>query len=68
MNVIEKDLAEINKMSREEMAELYRFAPVGHRFFIEGTPQWEAFNKRFNELGRMSPEISKKIGWTPPNG
>ena len=53
----------IDKMSREGMARLWRFAPSGHPYFVSGTELWEHFSKRFMELGSMSPEISKKIGW-----
>ena len=58
---IEAMTKEITSMTREEMCQLWRFAPVGHLFFQ--SPLYEIFNKRFKELGGFSPEISKKIGW-----
>lgn len=53
--------AEIDAMSRLEMASRWRFAPIGDTLF-EGE-SGEYFDKRFKELGGFSPEISKKIGW-----
>jgi len=53
----------IDSMSREEMARLWRFAPVGHPVFDGTLPLYDYFKKRFNELGGMNAEISKKIGW-----
>ena len=54
--------AEIDGLSREEMCRLWRFAPSGHRYFDRSKPFYEYFEKRFSELGRFSPEISKRIG------
>jgi hypothetical protein len=59
----EEEIEIINKMSREEMCSLWRFAPAGHPYFKRGNGLTEAFEKRFKELGGFSPEISKKIGW-----
>jgi len=54
----------IYKMSHEELARLYRFAPSGDPLFVTGTELWECFRKRFiEELGGFTPEISKAIGW-----
>jgi len=52
----------IKKMTREEMASLWRFAPAEHPYFNKTLPYWEVFEKRFKKLDGMSPEISKKIG------
>lgn len=52
----------IDKMSREEMARMWRFTPSGHIYFQYG-PVYDYFEARFKELGGFSPEISKKIGW-----
>jgi|GEM_PF-1220278 len=60
---IENWKKEIDKMSRVEMARLKRFAPVGHPVFREGTELPDYFERRFKELGGMSPEISKQILW-----
>ena len=57
------DLEKINAMSREEMCRLWRFTPPGHSWFVSGSAQCEAFEKRFKELGGFSPEISKRLGW-----
>lgn len=53
----------INKMSHYEMAKLWRFAPSGHPYFDTTLPYFAVFKKRFTELGGMTPEISKAIGW-----
>ena len=54
--------AEIDVMSREEMARRWRFAPVGDPMFQGEVGDY--FKERFfGELGGFSPEISKKIGW-----
>lgn len=54
--------AEIDKLDRVEMARLWRFARVGHPYF-QGE-SYEYFKNRFSNLGGMSPDISKEIGWT----
>lgn len=53
----------INSMTHIEMARLYRFAKSGHPYFDSTLPFKEIFMKRFNELGGMTPQISKQIGW-----
>lgn len=53
----------IDAMTREDMCRLWRYAPPGHPYFKRGTPEQEYFEKRFNQLGGFSPEISKRIGW-----
>ena len=55
--------AKMGGMSRSEMARLRRFAPAGHPVFDLTLPLWEVFEKRFKELGGMSPEISKALDW-----
>ena len=60
---IQKHIKDINQMTREDMAQLWRHAPVGHPYFDTTLPFYEVFKKRFDELGGFSPEISKKIGW-----
>ena len=52
----------INKMSRSEMARLWRQAPSGHIYFNTSLPYFKIFEKRFKKLGGFSPKISKKIG------
>jgi len=58
---IQKETDKINKMSQYEMAELWRFARLGHRYFDKSLPLWEVFQKRFKALGGMTPEISKSL-------
>ena len=60
---LEEEIEIINNMSREEMCSLWRFAPVGHKYFQRGNGLTEAFDKRFKDLGGFSSEISKNIGW-----
>ena len=57
---IDRHIQDINKMSQEAMASLWRFAPPGHPYFDNTLPLYEVFKKRF---GGFTPEISKKIGW-----
>lgn len=63
----EKEIQEwkdnIASMSQLEMARLQRFAPSGHPVFNSKLPLYEIFEKRFRELGGMTPAISKRIGW-----
>ena len=60
---IAKHKEDIDKMSREDMCRLWRYAPCGHLYFISGTAVQEHFAARFKELGGFSSAISKKIGW-----
>jgi len=54
----------IDKLSQLEMAQLWRFAPSGHAYFRNSIPElFKHFSKRFQELGGMTPNISKTIGW-----
>lgn len=60
---IDQHIHNINKMSQEAMASLWRFAPSGHPYFDNTLPLYAEFKRRFDELGGFTPEISKKIGW-----
>ena len=60
---VQKEIDIINKMSQEDMARLWRYAPSGHPYFNKDLPFFEIFNKRFDQLGRFTPSISKRIGW-----
>ena len=52
----------IDAMTHEEMAWAWRFNEAGHPFFSD--PELAPyFEKRFKQLGGMTAEISKKIGW-----
>lgn len=56
--------AKINSMSQEEMARVWRFASPGeYPFFDSKSPLWPVFQARWDEVGGMTPEVSKKIGW-----
>jgi len=56
-----KTIEAINNMTQREMASMWRYAPAGHPYFDKTKPYFEVFNKRFTELGRFTPEISKSI-------
>lgn len=62
---IQKQFKVIDEMSQEDLARLWRFAPSGHHYFDSTLPFYERFKKRFDELGGMTPSISKKIGFEP---
>jgi len=59
----DKEIETINNMTQMQMASLWRFAPSGHPYFDKTKPFYRVFEKRFNELGGFTPEISKAIGW-----
>lgn len=54
-------LAEIGSMNHETMARLWRFEPMGSKYFQD--PVSSAFIRRFEDFGGMTSEISKKIGF-----
>ena len=51
---------DIDAMSQEQMARLWRFAPAGHPYFVTGTEAQKHFEARFKGF---TPELSKKVGW-----
>jgi hypothetical protein len=53
--------AEIDKLSQYDMAYLWRFARPGHPWLSGEAGDY--FAQRFADLGGMSPEISKRLGW-----
>lgn len=57
-------IAEINDLSHEEMARLWRFAKIGHAYFDNRLPYREVFMERWNSFGGMTTELSKRIGLT----
>jgi hypothetical protein len=59
----DKWIDKINGMSHVELATLYRFAPAGHPEFTADSPVSATFEKRFKELGGMTPSVSKQVGW-----
>ncbi len=52
--------AQIDALTRIEMARLHRFAPAGEPMFKGEAGRY--FAERFARLGGMSPAISKSIG------
>lgn len=59
--IYEESIKRIQKMGHEEMASLWRFAPIGHPYFNVTLPMNAVFKKRFEEFGGMTTEISKLI-------
>lgn len=55
--------AEIDQMSHAELAGLQRFAPAGHPVFDSSLPLYAYFKERFDSLGGMTSEVSRRIGW-----
>jgi hypothetical protein len=53
----------INSMDHKQMAKLWRNAPSGHLYFDSSLPFFDVFEKRFKDLGGMTVDISKEIGW-----
>jgi len=52
---------QIDNMTHEEMASMWRFSPAGSVFF---TPEYSPhFLARFKSLGGWTTKISKRIGW-----
>lgn len=58
----EEEIEKINKMTQVQMARLWRFAPVGHKYYADPV-LFRVFEKRFKQLGGFTVEISKEIGW-----
>lgn len=59
---VQAEIEYINQMPHAAMAQLWRFAPAGHRYFDRNLPLFEHFERRFKALGGMTPEVSKLIG------
>jgi hypothetical protein len=57
------EIEKINSLTQVEMARLWRYAPSGHKYFDDRLPYFAVFKKRFDELGGMTPNVSKNIGW-----
>ncbi len=53
--------ARIDRMSQEQMAAKWRFAPIGDPMFQGEVGDY--FTERFKSLGGFTPEISKRVGW-----
>jgi hypothetical protein len=65
----EEDVEDFRKwvagLSRYQMCDQWRFCPStkGGVWFQSDTPLWPIWEARYNELGGMSPSISKSMGW-----
>ena len=54
----------IDKMSHIDMCRMVRFSKVGHPCFDTTKPEIrEYFQKKYDDYGGMTSEISKLIGW-----
>ena len=53
--------AEIDALTQEEMARIWRFAPAGSRFTTGEAGKY--FAMVFKAKGGFTPEISKRLGW-----
>ncbi len=62
-NEIKEHKKTIDEMSQTQMASMWRFTPAGHPYFRSDLPLFDYFQKRFKDLGGMTPGISKTIGW-----
>lgn len=60
---IEQQKIEIDQLTHEQMATIYRHSPSGHPWFDSTLPLNDYFMERFNSFGGMTPAISKTIGW-----
>lgn len=63
-----EDKSKIDKMSYAEMLTLWRFAHIGHKYFIGGSELNNYFTKVFNDKqSKLKPgehtKISKEVGW-----
>jgi hypothetical protein len=54
-------MAEVEKASREQLAKWYRFLPSGDTG--EQRRAQDRIAERLKQLGGMTPELSKKIGF-----
>lgn len=46
----DRTVAKINKLTLDEMVDLWRFAPVGHIYFDNTLPYYKIFEERFEKL------------------
>jgi len=55
----------IDSYTHEQMAYLFRNAPIGHIYFDQKDhmPLVEYFRERFQSLGGMTAEFDAKLGW-----
>lgn len=61
---IEKEKAEINNLTHEQMCCQWRFGTGKKEWFDSTNPLSKHFKERlFEHFGGFTPEISKRIGW-----
>lgn len=60
-STLSERLAKIEVMSHEELARLWRFAPVGDPLMQESCGA--RVEERLKEFGGIPPELSKRLGW-----
>ncbi len=60
-NISAEDKRMIDGMSQYQMARQVRFSPAGDPLMCGELGNY--FMARFKELGGMTPEISKQLGW-----
>lgn len=60
-NITEENKNLIDSMSQYELAYKVRFSQIGDQLMCGDTGDY--LMERFKELGGMTPEISKKLGW-----
>lgn len=53
----------IDSMDHEKMVHNLRFLPAGHPIFVNDE-LYNYFNKRLDEFGGITPEISKLVGFS----
>lgn len=59
----QKIIKQINQISHEEMARLWRFTPHDHPYWDKSKPFFKVFRERFKKLGGFTPAISKAVGF-----
>jgi len=59
--ISEGEKRKIDAMSQYQMANRVRFSPAGDPLMCGDLGNY--FMARFKELGGMTPEISKRLGW-----
>jgi len=60
---IKKSKFNIDKLSHERLAWLWRFNTRANHPYFTNKELFKYLEKKFNEFGGMTPQISKKIGW-----
>lgn len=53
---------DIESLTHEDMARLWRFASSGHPCFMTGHEMQRAFERRWKNFGGWNPALSRRIG------